>query len=141
MSKKIAILGSTGSIGRRALEVIEDLGESFEVVGLTAHRNVDRLVEQCKTFRPRALAIGEEKEYPALKKELGTADCEIYAGLEGIVRIATLPEVDIVLNALVGSVGLLPTLEALRCGKRVALANKVALVLGGGTGNGSGPGA
>ncbi len=127
----VAILGSTGSIGRQALQVIDDLGDKFRVVALTSNRKVDLLIEQCRHFGPSAVALGEPNGYEDLARGIGDSGIEIYVGMEGIVRIAAMPEVDIVLNALVGSIGLKPTLEALRLGKRVALANKEALVMGG----------
>ncbi len=129
--KGVAVLGSTGSVGRRALEVIAELGDRFEVVGLTANRNVDCLLEQCGAFHPLAVAVGEKEGFADLRDRIGAADIEVCVGLEGIVQVASMKEADIVLNALVGSVGLVPTIEALRRGKRVALANKEALVMGG----------
>ena len=127
----MAILGSTGSIGRKAFEVIEELQGNFKVIGLTTNRSVGCLLEQCRTSSPMAVAICEEKGYEDFVAGVDNPGIQVYRGMEGIARIATMPEVDIVLNALVGSVGLLPTLQALRLGKRVALANKEALVMGG----------
>ncbi len=132
MSEKgVAILGSTGSIGREALEVINELRGSFRVVGLTANRNVGCLLDQSRESGPVAVAIGEGGNHDDFVSGIDRDDIQVYKGMEGIIKVATMPEVDIVLNALVGSIGLLPTLESLKLGKRVALANKEALVMGG----------
>ena len=127
----VTILGSTGSIGRNSLEVIDEVRDLFRVVGLTTNRNVERLLEQCKRFEPVAVVLGEEADEGAALSALNGAGVAVHRGLEGLVEVSCMPEVDIVLNALVGSVGLRPTLEALRHGKRVALANKETLVMGG----------
>lgn len=127
----MAILGSTGSVGRNALEVIGEQGGRFEVIGLTANRNADMLLDQCRLFTPRAVALGDDEAYASFIQSGGGDGIASFKGVDGIVEVAALPEVDIVINALVGSVGLMPTLAALRQGKRVALANKEALVMGG----------
>lgn len=130
-SKGVAILGSTGSIGRNALEVIEGIRGRFQVVGLTSNQNVECLLEQCERFDPLAIVLGNGADVSRFRPDSGRAGFSLHRGLPGIVEVACMPEADIILNALVGSVGLKPTLEALRLGKRVALANKETLVMGG----------
>jgi 1-deoxy-D-xylulose-5-phosphate reductoisomerase len=125
--RRVVILGSTGSIGTNALDVLRRLEGRFSVYALTAHRNVELLSQQAEEFKPRFIVIGD----PALVDRLKTSGAKILAGPEGLEEVAALPEADIVLNALVGAVGLVPTLRALGAGKRVALANKETLVMGG----------
>lgn len=127
----MVILGSTGSVGRNALEVIGEQAERFQVIGLTANRNAHMLLDQCRRFTPQAVALGDDEAYASFVDAAGGDGTASLKGVDGIVEVATLPEADIVINALVGSVGLMPTLAALRQGKRVALANKEALVMGG----------
>lgn len=129
MTKTISILGSTGSIGRQSLEVIAALGLSVEA--LTANRNMDLLEEQVRKTKPRLAVAMDEGAYLDLKTRLADTSVEVAAGMEGLLRAAVLPEADTVLTAVVGVVGLAPTLAAVRKGKRVALANKETLVCGG----------
>ena len=129
MSKKVSILGSTGSIGTQSLEVCEKHG--FEIVALAAHSSVDMLEEQARKFRPKYVGIYSEEKYADLKQRLADTDTEVLCGMEGLCTIAALEENDIVLNSVVGMVGLLPTLTAIKAGKDVALANKETLVAGG----------
>lgn len=131
MGRKLAILGSTGSIGRQVLEVIKSLPGRFEVEGLAADRNVELLFRQVLSCRPRAVAVGDGTRAEILKKWLGSEGACVFSGPEGLVRIATLDEVDTVVVAVAGIHGLVPTLEALKAGKVVALANKETLVAGG----------
>ena len=131
MKKRIVLLGSTGSIGRQALEVLEQFPEKFEVKALTAGRNWELLAFQAEKFKPDLVALHDEKFLPRLKEALGSFAGEIAVGSEGILKAATLPESDMVLTALVGVAGLLPTMAALEAGKDVALANKETLVVGG----------
>jgi 1-deoxy-D-xylulose-5-phosphate reductoisomerase len=131
ISKGVAILGSTGSIGRNALDVIEGIHDQFRVVGLTANQNAEDLLEQCERFDPLAVVLGNGADLSDFHPMSDHAGLSVLRGLPGIIEVACMPEADIVLNALVGSVGLKPTLEALRLGKRVALANKETLVMGG----------
>lgn len=136
MRLSISILGSTGSIGRSALEVLESLrsqGAEVHVSALAANRSAAALAEQVRLWKPSLVVLGDAGALPALRAELaGEADgVEIAAGAEGMVRAATHPESEIVLNALVGSAGLVPTVRALEAGRRVALANKETLVVGG----------
>lgn len=127
MPKRIAILGSTGSIGTQALDVIRDHPDAFEVIGLSACRNSDLLLSQAAEFHPRVVAF----ESGRLDGEL-PAGCTLAApGPQGLSEVACHPDVDTVVVATVGAAGLIPTLAALRAGKRIALANKEVLVMGG----------
>ena len=128
--KKIAILGSTGSIGESSLDVIRRHPGHFRALYLTAHRNVEKLVEQTKEFRPRAVVISDP-EFALQAEQLLREVCEVHSGMEGLLKIVQDPEVDLVLNALVGAVGVLPTFRAIQAGKDVALANKETLVMAG----------
>lgn len=128
-SKTISILGSTGSIGRRSLEVIAALGLS--VGALTADKNVDLLEQQVRQFRPRLAVAMDATAAAELKIRLADVSVRVLSGMEGLLEAAVLPEADTVLTAVVGVVGLRPTLAAVRAGKRIALANKETLVCGG----------
>ncbi|HEX6587534.1 MAG TPA: 1-deoxy-D-xylulose-5-phosphate reductoisomerase [Longimicrobiales bacterium] len=123
---KLAILGSTGSIGASALRVVERHPDRFQVVALAAHRNGEKLAEQARRFGARHIAVGDE--HAVLPEQPGVS-CG--RGMAAIEALATLPEVDVVLNAVMGAAGLRATLAALRAGKRLALANKESLVAGG----------
>jgi 1-deoxy-D-xylulose-5-phosphate reductoisomerase len=127
----IAILGSTGSIGRQALEVIQANPESFRVEVLTANRNWEELCQQAIAFNPNAVVIGDESHYNELKDILWPLGIKVFAGEEALCSIMDMEGVDMVLTALVGYAGLKPTLAALRCGKPIALANKETLVVAG----------
>lgn len=129
--KRVVILGSTGSIGRQALEVIEAHPGRWRVVGLAAGRNADLLAEQAKAFRPRAVALADERAAAALAGELAPLGIEVLAGDEGLGDLAAMPEANIVLSAMAGSAGLGPTYRAIMAGKDIALANKETLVTGG----------
>ena len=130
MTKRtISILGSTGSIGRQSLEVIAALGLS--VGALTADRSVDLLERQARQFRPRLVAAMDHAAAADLKIRLADTGIRVASGMEGLIEAAALPEADTVLTAVVGVIGLEPTLAAARAGKRVALANKETLVCGG----------
>jgi len=130
-TRKIAILGSTGSIGRSTLDVIVAHPGRFDVTVLTAGRNVELLAEQIKRFRPRLAVVYSEAEAEALKNYDLPPDLEIGHGQDGLLRAASLPDNDVVLNALVGAAGLKASLETIRSGKNLALANKESLVVGG----------
>jgi len=130
MTKRIAILGSTGSIGRQALQVIDDLGPEYRVVALTAGSNARLLGEQARRYQPEMVALSDPGAAQLLKRELGSL-CRVEAGPSGLLAAAAWPAADLVLNALVGFSGLEPSLAALEAGKRLALANKEALVAGG----------
>ncbi len=131
MVKRVAILGSTGSIGRSALEVISSLRGEVEVVGLAAGRNDELLAAQVREFRPAVAAIREEKKAASLRDALAAEGVEVLAGEEAAATVATMPAADLVISAMVGFAGLAPTLAALAAGKDVALANKESLVAAG----------
>ena len=129
MSKRISILGSTGSIGRQSLEVIAACG--MEAAALAAHSSVTLLEEQARQFRPELAVLTDEKAAADLKVRLADTDIRVLSGMEGLMEAAALPGADTVLTAVVGMVGLRPTLAAIREGKRIALANKETLVCAG----------
>ncbi len=128
MTKKIAILGSTGSIGTQALEVIDNLG--IEVCALSANKNIDLLEKQIKIYKPKKVAVNDKKSAYILKQRIGNS-VEIVNGLEGLIEIAVMEQVDTVLTSVVGSVGLIPTIKAIQAKKNIALANKETLVTAG----------
>ena len=131
-NKKIVILGSTGSIGRNVLKVAADFPEHFTVVGLSAGWNIDLMRRQIEAFSPRLVSVAEEEAALKLKTLLGPASqTEIVWGLAGNEQVACLQEADMVVSAIVGAAGLLPTLAAIRSGKDIALANKETLVMAG----------
>ncbi|MGN0575494.1 MAG: 1-deoxy-D-xylulose-5-phosphate reductoisomerase [Ruminococcus sp.] len=129
MSKTISVLGSTGSIGTQALEVAEK--HNFKISALAAHSSTGLLEQQVRKFRPETVCIYNEDKYSELKEKLSDMPVKILCGMEGLCEIAEMEQTDIVLNSVVGMVGLLPTLTAINAGKDVALANKETLVAGG----------
>ena len=129
MNKTASILGSTGSIGTQALEVCEK--HDIRVTALAAHSSTDLLEQQARKFKPAYVGIYNEKKYVEMKERLADTDIKVFCGIEGLCEIAALPQSDIVLNSVVGMVGLLPTLTAINAGKDIALANKETLVAGG----------
>ncbi len=129
--KRVVILGSTGSIGRQTLEVIEHFPRRFKVEGLAAARNLEVLEEQVRRFRPRAVALAEPGAAAVLRSRLDGVKTEVYAGNRGLERLASMETADIVVAAVVGTAGLLPTVKAVEAGKTVALANKETLVTAG----------
>lgn len=129
--KRIAILGSTGSIGTQALEVIATHPESFEVEVLTAQNNAQLLVEQAKRFKPNAVVIVNEEHYQFVKTQLNTEPVKVYTGENALSSVVQMDTVDLVLTALVGYSGLKPTIAAIEAGKSIALANKETLVVAG----------
>ncbi len=130
--KKIALLGSTGSIGVNGLEVIRANPEKYKVVALGAGRNIDLLLQQIEEFRPVAVSVLEERLASLLKDRIGsTLTPAIFYGAEGYIHLATLDEVDTIISAMTGAAGLLPTYEAIRAGKNIALANKETMVMAG----------
>ena len=129
--KKLAILGSTGSIGTQTLRVAEEHGDMFEVRVLTANNNVELLIEQARKFNPDAVVIANEDKYEQLRDALADTDVKVYAGSSALCDVVTMPSVDIVVSALVGFAGLLPTIEAIKANKKIALANKETLVVAG----------
>ncbi len=131
MTKQIAILGSTGSIGKNALRVIDSLGPQYEVVALSAHSNVELLAEQARRYRPEFVAITNSDYTEQLRGFIDDLDIEILAGPDGLIEIAELQEVDVFLTAVVGAAGLPAVFAAGRKGKRLAIANKEPLVIAG----------
>lgn len=129
MSRCISVLGSTGSIGRQTLLVAEELG--LRVAALTAGRQIDLLEQQARRFRPCLVAVFEEPAARALRERLGDTPIQVMSGMEGLLAAASMPEADTVVTAVMGSVGLEPTLAAIREKKRIALANKETLVCAG----------
>ena len=129
--KQIAILGSTGSIGTQALEVIAANNSLFDVYALTANNNVELLIEQARKFNPEMVAIGNEAFYSQLKSALSDLPIKVFAGHESIAQVAEMHPIDIVLTAMVGYSGLKPTMNAIKAGKKIALANKETLVVAG----------
>jgi 1-deoxy-D-xylulose-5-phosphate reductoisomerase len=131
MHKKIAILGSTGSIGTQALEVVDAHPDRFSVEVLTAYNSVDLLIEQAKKYQPNIVVIGNEAHYSLLSEALINESIKVYAGEEAMSQVASTSTVDMVLTSMVGFAGLLPTIRALEAGIPVALANKETLVVAG----------
>src|SRR5271155_4606248 len=131
MSKKIAILGSTGSIGVSTLKVVQKLKPSFQVVGLTANRNIKVLAQQIKTYKPKLAAIMDDRLVAELKALVKGTSTKILGGEEGVIAVAGESGADLVLTAIVGAAGLKPTLTAIEKGKDIALANKETMVMAG----------
>lgn len=129
--RKIVILGSTGSVGRATLEVLDDHPGRFEVVGLAAKSDVERMLIQIERYRPNYVYMGDPAAADFLKGELLARDIDILSGDEGLIKMSSLAEVDMVVNALVGAAGLLASLTTVESGKYLALANKESLVVGG----------
>ena len=127
----VAILGSTGSIGTQTLDVIDRHSELFEVYALTAHSNIDLLVDQAKKYRPEVVAIADERHYKTLREALDGLPLKVFAGADSICQIAAMSPIDTVVTAMVGYSGLLPTVRAIEAGKKIALANKETLVVAG----------
>ena len=131
MKKQIAILGSTGSIGTQALQVIEEHPGLYEVYAITANNRVDKLIEQARKFQPEAVVIANKDKYQQLKDALADLPIKVYAGAEALCEIVESGPVNIVLTAMVGYAGLKPTINAIKAGKTIALANKETLVVAG----------
>ena len=131
MKKGVAILGSTGSIGVQALDVISEQDELFRVEVLTANENCELLIDQAKKYKPNSVVIVNEKKYQKVYSELNPLNIKVYAGSESLNQIVDSDEIDIVLTALVGYSGLLPTINAIKNRKKIALANKETLVVAG----------
>ena len=128
--KKIAILGSTGSIGTQTLEIVRTNGD-LEVVALAAGNNIDLLEKQIREFRPKLAAVWKEERAAELKSRLGDMDVRVVYGMDGLLEVAAVPESEILVTAIVGMIGIRPTIEAIRAGKDIALANKETLVTAG----------
>lgn len=131
MKRKICILGSTGSIGTQALQVIEEHSDLFEAYVLTAGNNADLLIEQARKFLPCAVVIADESKYAYVSEALSGLPIQVYAGSEALCQVVTMEPVDMVLTALVGFSGLRPTISAIKARKPIALANKETLVVAG----------
>ena len=130
--KKISILGSTGSIGTQTLDVVRNNKDKFEVVAISANSSIDLLLEQIKEFKPKHVAVFNEYSANKLKEMIPSdINVEVHSKMEGLIKISTIEEVDIVLTAVVGMIGLLPTMEAIKAKKTIALANKETLVTAG----------
>jgi 1-deoxy-D-xylulose-5-phosphate reductoisomerase len=120
--KNVVLLGSTGSIGTSTVKVVEDLPERFRLVGLAAGGNAQLLIEQARKHQPRAVSISDAKKVSEVQGALGATP--VHTGAEGLLKLATMPEADIVLIAIVGTAGLQPALAAIRAGKDIAVASK-----------------
>ena len=131
MVKQLAILGSTGSIGTQTLDVVRRNPDRYAVYALCAHRSIDKLIEQAREFHPEVVCIADETLYEKLKEELSSLECKVWAGPDAIAAMVTMPSIDIVVAAMVGYAGLRPTIEAIKAGKTIALANKETLVVAG----------
>lgn len=131
MKRKICILGSTGSIGTQALQVIEEHSDLFEAYVLTAGNNADLLISQARNFVPCAVVIADESKYDHVREALTDLPIQVYAGSEALCQVVAMEPVDMVLTALVGFSGLRPTIAAIKAGKPIALANKETLVVAG----------
>jgi 1-deoxy-D-xylulose-5-phosphate reductoisomerase len=131
MKRNIIILGSTGSIGTQALDIVREHPDNFEVYALTANENVDLLIKQAREFSPEVVVIANEKKYDQLKEALRDMPVKVWAGSESIAQVVESGPVDMVLTAMVGYSGLKPTINAIKAGKAIALANKETLVVAG----------
>lgn len=131
MRKNIALLGSTGSIGTQTLDVVREFPDQFQISVLTASNRADELIKQALEFRPKIVVIIAQSAYTKVKQALAHTDTQVLAGEEALVEAVQLEEIDVVLNAIVGSAGLRPTVSAIQCGKNIALANKETLVVSG----------
>lgn len=128
--KKIAILGSTGSIGTQTLDIISK-NDDLQVVGIAAGKNIDLLEKQIRQFSPRLAAVGDEKKAQELKLRVQDTDCKVVGGMEGLIELAVMEEAEILVTAIVGMIGIRPTVAAICAGKHIALANKETLVTAG----------
>ena len=128
--KKIAILGSTGSIGTQTLDVVRN-NKDIEIVALAAGNNIKKLEEQIREFCPKVVAVWNEKKAMELKENIKDLSVEVLSGMDGLISCATVSEVETVVTAVVGMIGILPTIEGIKAGKDIALANKETLVTAG----------
>ncbi|MFI3248501.1 MAG: 1-deoxy-D-xylulose-5-phosphate reductoisomerase [Rikenellaceae bacterium] len=131
MKQRLTILGSTGSIGVQTLDIVRENPELFEIATLTANNNWEKLASQAIEFEVDTVVIASEEHYPALSERLAKHPIKVYAGDDAVAQVAANSSVDVVINALVGYSGLIPTVRAIEAGKKVALANKESLVVGG----------
>ena len=128
--KKIAVLGSTGSIGTQTLEIVRT-NQDIKVTALAAGNNIELLEQQIREFSPRVVAVWKEERAKELKEKIRDLDVKVLCGMEGLLAVAEEPEAEILVTAIVGMIGILPTIEAIRAGKDIALANKETLVTAG----------
>ena len=128
--KRIAILGSTGSIGTQTLEVVRNNGD-IEVLGISAGSNIKKLEEQAREFHPRLIAVWDEERARELQNKVADLDVKVVSGMDGLLELAAMPGTDILVTAIVGMIGVRPTIEAIRAGKDIALANKETMVTAG----------
>ena len=128
--KTIAILGSTGSIGTQTLEVVR-ANQDIRVAALAAGRNIEKLEEQIREFHPKVAAVWEEEDAGKLRTAVADMDVKIVCGMEGLIEVSVIPEAEILVTAIVGMIGIVPTIEAIKAGKNIALANKETLVTAG----------
>ena len=129
--KQLAILGSTGSIGTQTLDVVRAYPERYGVYALCAHRSIDKLIGQAREFKPEVVCIADESLYEPLRDALADMSVKVWAGSDAIAQMVTMPSIDVVVAAMVGYAGLKPTIEAIKAGKTIALANKETLVVAG----------
>ena len=129
--KQLAILGSTGSIGTQTLDVVRAYPERYGVYALCAHRSIDKLIGQAREFKPEVVCIADESLYEPLRDALADMPVKVWAGSDAIAQMVTMPSIDVVVAAMVGYAGLKPTIEAIKAGKTIALANKETLVVAG----------
>ena len=128
--KKIAVLGSTGSIGTQTLEIVRT-NQDIKVTALAAGNNIELLEQQIREFSPKVVAVWKEERAKELKEKIRDLDVKVLCGMDGLLAVAAEPEAEILVTAIVGMIGILPTIEAIRAGKDIALANKETLVTAG----------
>ena len=131
MVKSLCILGSTGSIGTQTLDIVRAYPDRYSVYAICAHRSIDKLIAQAREFHPEVVCIADESLYEPLKAALADMPVKVWAGADAIAEVVTMPSIDIVVAAMVGYAGLRPTIEAIKAGKTIALANKETLVVAG----------
>lgn len=131
MKKKIVILGSTGSIGTQTIDVIASNPDKFELFGITAHSNSELLINQARKYKPNFVIVTKDECYPIVKEALSNEDIKVFAGIDSVCDLVSMPSADIVVTAMVGYAGLKPTISAVKAGKTIALANKETLVVAG----------
>lgn len=131
MKKKIVILGSTGSIGTQTIDVIASNPDKFELFGITAHSNSELLINQARKYKPNFVIVTKDECYPIVKEALSNEDIKVFAGIDSVCDLVSMPSVDIIVTAMVGYAGLKPTISAVKAGKTIALANKETLVVAG----------
>jgi 1-deoxy-D-xylulose-5-phosphate reductoisomerase len=131
MKKKVVILGSTGSIGTQTIDVIASNTDKFELFGITAHSNSELLISQARKYKPNFVIVTKDECYPIVKEALSNEDIKVFAGIDSVCDLVSMPSVDVVVTAMVGYAGLKPTISAVKASKTIALANKETLVVAG----------